>query len=591
MGGRCRGLKCLLILEWLCVATAAPAAEPRFLAAWSDGSRTAEDEVRDWQRVASRPTLGRRPLLESKNHVRWLFDTQAVDNARLGSFVEFALGDRLPGRVVGYSDNSGLGNSLPMLLVRPDLAIDLPGQQRPELPVRLDFVRRIVLRAQGGPPATPGSLVAVDGRRIAFRSLRFEKRGVRVLTTVGPLTFRFDELVEINLPLDKPFESLFRALAVLTPDLSARLMRIETSSGARITTSLERLQARTVRGDEPQKWFHLVQPAWSLEALAIPHRQIRLRVFTPPAELPLSWLEPLASRHQGFFSAAWSTAQVDRNVRQGMLRAAGRMYCFGFGVHAEHELEFELPACARAFRTGLALDQLVAGGGCALGRIVIEGRTAYESPVLVGSARVVESGALPLGSGVSRRLTLVADACRERPAGADPFDIRDMVDWLEPTVELDRDGLRGEVERCMSQALWSTGGWTADPLENGSWRVVYTFSDADHAHPAYRPLIEFGTPLTLNQRVRVDAEHGMATLEFGRTRGTPDKLTFEITVAGRRIVAEKVPPLLKSGELNKVVFPLFGLSGQEVDVAIRFDPQGKKAQIDCRALTFTPKGP
>ena len=39
-------------------------------------------------------------------------------------------------------------------------------------------------------------------------------------------------------------------------------------------------------------WFHLVQPVWSLDLLAVPHRQIRTRTFFTPHEVPLSVVEP-----------------------------------------------------------------------------------------------------------------------------------------------------------------------------------------------------------------------------------------------------------------------------------------------------------
>ena len=158
-----------------------------------------------------------------------------------------------------------------------------------------------------------------------------------------------------------------------------------------------------------------MQPAWTQEVLSVAHRQIRLRTFASAQELPLSWLPATASRHHGVFSSSWSEPQIDQNVQGGLLRAAGQPYGWGFGTQADHELEFNLPTSARTFRTRIGLDQLRSGGGWR-GRVVIGGTTAFESPLLVGSTRTVDSGTLPIGATAPRRLVLVADAAaKDRP--------------------------------------------------------------------------------------------------------------------------------------------------------------------------------
>ena len=61
-----------------------------------------------------------------------------------------------------------------------------------------------------------------------------------------------------------------------------------------------------------------------------------------------------------------------------------------------------------------------------------------------------DSGSLNLMIGNRRpaSLVLVADmAHRQRPSGTDPLDIRDYVDWLEPTLTLSRPQLLESVAR------------------------------------------------------------------------------------------------------------------------------------------------
>ena len=61
-------------------------------------------------------------------------------------------------------------------------------------------------------------------------------------------------------------------------------MRLDLADGTRLTTSLERLKPRSQGGDNPEKWFHLLQPAWSLDLLAVAHRKVRRWTFFAPHE-------------------------------------------------------------------------------------------------------------------------------------------------------------------------------------------------------------------------------------------------------------------------------------------------------------------
>jgi hypothetical protein len=577
-------LAALTVLVCLSAGPPLPAAESRFVAVWADGTRTADDEVREWHKVDSRPTLKGQPLFDAKNPASWLCDTQLTEVAAPRAFVEFAGGDRLPGRVVAYAESSATNGAIPHLLVAPTVEIDLPGKHREQIGVRLDMVRRIVWQASAGGRLPPGTIRLADGRRIAFRGLRWDAGGVQALGDDGRVQLAFGEIAELSLPVADQWVALYRMLALLSPDLSSRLLRLEALGGSRITTSLARLQPRAVRGAEPAHWYHLAQPAWSLEALCIPHRQIRLRTFADPREMPLSWFEPQSSRHQGAFSSGWSNWQADSNVQGGALRSGGQMFAWGFGTHAHHELEFDLPAPARAFRTRIGLDQVVAGGGCARGRIVGGDKTLFESPLLVGATQVVASGSLALESAASRRLLLVADAAMSgAPAGGDPLDVRDVVDWLEPVLVFDPHDLERAVEQAAPRALWGSGGWTVDPLAAGSWRVTNRFRGDDAAHPIFRPLLELSTPLNLTAHFQVAAGRDTALVNIGRPRGAP-AATFEISVDGVRLAREEIPQLGESGDPRPVVVPLRQHVGREIELAIRFAPAGKRAVIDWRGI-------
>ncbi len=216
---------------------------------------------------------------------------------------------------------------------------------------------------------------------------------------------------------------------------------------------------------------------------------------------------------------------------------------------------------------------------------MIGGKAAFESPLLVGSTRTVDSGTLPIGATAPRRLVLVADAAvKDRPPGADPFDIRDAVDWLEPVVGFDPAGLRAEIESTAPRALWGTSGWRVNQLARGGWRVVNRFSDADHAHPRYRTLLELDAPLTLSRRLQVEAGRTSARLILGKPPRSAGKTIFEISIDGRRLERQEVPPLGESDEPKPIEVSLAGYDGREIEFTIRFDPAGKSTLIDWRGI-------
>jgi hypothetical protein len=198
-------------------------------------------------------------------------------------------------------------------------------------------------------------------------------------------------------------------------------------------------------------WYHKIHPAWCLDPLWIRFGTIRTRQQFAPHEIPLSRLRPVKMVAQSGLGGI-RPPQVDRNVQGGPLAGARHEHGWGFGVHADCELQFDLPDCARRFRTRVGLDRLAGdGGGCVRAAVFYglrERAPLFQSGILVGSTAEADTGRLEVASrdGLPRRLILVADAAREgRPAGADPLNIRDFVDWIEPVIEVDPAELLDQV--------------------------------------------------------------------------------------------------------------------------------------------------
>ncbi len=376
----------------------APVPPPgRYLGQWIDGSRLAAARVAGWHHAAASPTLADRELFDRQRPIRWLLDSTLPEAPPAESWLEFVGGDCLPGRVVGFSDGTESPSDRlpPHLTVQPCCPLDLPGSSaRASVRVILPWLRRIVWQrvTQGYQPRT---LFFPDGRRLEFRSVRFSSRAVQLLRDEGIVEVPMSEAAELHLAPRDPWEVHFEQLAALAPGDEARLVRVETVSGLRATSSTQRFDARG-SADRPASWYHLVQPAWSLEPFWLAHEAIRLREYFAASEVPLSRITPSRSLQQSDLGGGWPE-QFDRNVQGGLLESGGKLAAWGFGVHARSELEFPLPAAARAFRTRLGLDELAGDGGCVRASVAVEpGGTLFASGLVRGSEQTLDSEWLPL---------------------------------------------------------------------------------------------------------------------------------------------------------------------------------------------------
>ena len=132
---------------------------------------------------------------------------------------------------------------------------------------------------------------------------------------------------------------------------------------------------------------------------------------------------------------------------------------WGIGVHANNTLEFELPLFVRSFQARIGLDESAGTGGCVRVRVLandLAGQVLYESPFLIGSQKVIDIGPIDLpGPTDGRRLLiLVTDQAHQgRPKGADPLDIRDELNWIDPVLGLDPQHLQSEIQKRLASQL------------------------------------------------------------------------------------------------------------------------------------------
>jgi hypothetical protein len=581
-------------------------AEVRFVATFVDGSTVSGDELRDWHDTGAQPKLGDRNLFDADKPVRSIRDRSLALAGPPPRFVELAGGDRLPCEVIGYrsGDESSYEHLPPHLVVEPDISTSWPDtRQRKPVHVLTRWLRRIVWQSRGGERYLPGTLFQRDGRQKNFRSLRWLPDGVRLLVAEGTVEVPFSEIAELHLPRLDPWEAWCGQLAVLSPELASRILRLECDSGLRVTASTERFQARN-NGSHPDHWYHAVQPAWALEPLWLRHRTIALRTYFSPLEAPLSAIEPAQAEQRSALSSSWSW-QADRNVQGGPLRAAGRDFAWGLGVHAHAELSFELPPLVRAFHVGAALDEAAGQGGCVRvavrlgrGQASAAGKPEFQSKILVGSREVIDIGPLKIESPTSpaapkATLTLIADPVyRGRPAGADPLDIRDTVDWLEGLFELDADLLRAAVAQQASPMIAAWQGWTLNEAESGPVALANVWDETDSRALAFRLLAGPRQRLiSLTREVEITPEHRALLLAANRLGGQSAPAELIVEADGQVLARLEVPPRHSLGGPDPLWAPLDEFLGQTLTLRITQPALGPQSLIDWHAAVLVDRWP
>ena len=328
-----------------------------------------------------------------------------------------------------------------------------------------------------------------------------------------------DEYAKLSTQLEKsPAGDSSKRLAGMKSKVAGALQRRDNTRRHIAYVKLQRKKARGA-GGASDSWSHVIQPIWSLDAMRIPFNRIHTRWSLAPGRLPLSMIHPTASVSPPFQS--W---RAGRTSGGGSFHSAGREYCWGFAVHAYSELSFTLPKCANSFQARLGLDSVVGGGGCVTARVFLgstEEKPLYESPMLIGSKKTVDSGAIairPTPKG-SRVLTLQADTAHKgRPPGADPLNIRDKFNWLEPVIGFDAAGLQDAVLRETVKQLRTWKGWTVKFDKRG--RYVWTGHLWTDENPPgrmrFRPMVRAEKhPLVLSRQITIGPRDNWLTVDTG----------------------------------------------------------------------------
>ena len=576
-------------------AAAAEPQPPRYVAAFADGTLLEGKQVTGWGSHTAAPKLDGQPLGDKAKPLGWLWDRQlapASPRDFATGFVEFASGDRLPGRVVGFETCESIetAGGRPHLLVMPLVPLHHPeATERRAIRVLPRFVRRIVWDRIAGRRLAPGTLLRRDGRRLSFRTLRFEPAAVAVLQEKGVVEVPLAELAEICFPRRNPWTVYYEELAILSPEVSSRLYRLETAAGLIATGAEDRFRAVELSVGGKNVWYHAVRPAWSPDLLWVPFDEIRMRLGFVPHEVPLSRVHPVEIEQRPILGRGWHP-QADRNVQGGPLLSGGRAFGWGLGVHAPCTLAFELPETVRAIRARAGLDRVAGAGGCARAMVFVNqpaGTPLYQSPHLIGSAQVVDTGVRGLAGPKQgqHRLVLVADAAeRDHPPTADPLDIRDTLDWLEPTLLLDPAGLKQEIDARVALALPAWEGWAPSVADGRPPHLDVACDESDPKQPRWVTRIDSrGQPLTLSSRRPVPPERPWLMVQIRQygEGAVPGRL--EVRAEGRRIGAAEVHSLSRA---QRFFVSLRPWADRDAELQLVYTPGDDNDRLEWQAAAF-----
>jgi len=450
------------------------------VAAWSAFACVAgaEDRYELWRRDGRRLTgqrferlfdTKRRPSLDGKELDRPQRYLRAIHNTSLrsrlsGPHVELVNGDVLGGVVYAGVLGDPQGNKAPRIMIASGAASDRHPRRGEVggLAVHWPSVRRVVLVPGPSQPVAPGHVRLRDGRRLAAQAVRLSQTGITALTDDGVRRIPFDRLGEVHLPRRGAAEAVVADGVWWRGDPDNPVVRVLTTDGARLTFAFS--MARAYGGTV------LVRPRWAGRAIHLDMRSAVWITFRRGDEVPLSLLEARTLKTRTLLHH-WPWRR-NRSVRGTDLRCGPIAAELGVGTHSYCQVAFDLPAGARTFTTWVGLDRSAGLGGCAscsVYRDAVAGRPLWQGRFMRGSRAPVRVGEVSIAG--AKRLVLVTDFGHEgRPAGADPLDIRDFVNWVMPVVKVDPASVPRPIDD-LAHWIPALGGWSIPPEQMKTLKI------------------------------------------------------------------------------------------------------------------------
>ncbi len=584
-----RLLTCLVLFAALLAGTAsAQDRDDRYWAMLRDGTVVIGKDIRDWHHDHGNPHLNNKRFFDKKNPLLLLHDTTLPLLDPVGPFVEFANGDRLLGILKGVFPpdvSSGMPEHAQVELRAPLTAW---AKREDTVAVRPNHIARIVFAGRPQGPIDPGTIVFSDGRRVRAKAMRWSSAGVRALTDNDSFTATWLELAEVHPPIGMRLNRIDAILEDVTatapeedgrkkdwPDLVGRL---RTMDGAVLTFRRGMTRATDNDGRRNVKYYHAVTPTWALDPVLVPFEESVWRSYREPEQVPLSVLPGRALAERSYTGFVWPWKR-DANVRGGHLASGPYLSDLGVGTHSYSEVAFDLPPGATRFTAWVGLDRAVGGGGCV--RCVIykdepKGKPLWRSDIIRGGTDPVRIDIGGLEGG--KRLVLVTEfAHSDRPKGADPADIRDEVDWLNPMVRVDRSKLPRRDDDDLLEQFPALSGWQLSEADRQRVEVIrYWHSPSRRWMAAMRPTtkgpFKKDQPiLELTRRVKVTPASAWVHIAAARHSHAMEGHKIQLHVNGEHagtIMNGDISTVTSRGSYNDRRWSLGKWAGKTVDLKI-----------------------
>ncbi|MDP6524378.1 MAG: NPCBM/NEW2 domain-containing protein [Kiritimatiellia bacterium] len=557
----------------------------RFLAVYDDGSVLTGGSLNNtfgWSALTNAPSIGDLPIVKEGTNLRCIRDLQ--NPRRLsGPCIVMANGDILPGQIVGVERTRAEASFEESLLVRMAPPLVSWNEESSILHVRLDRVARIVSDASNLQELPPGTVKLADGRSVEFQAFRWGEKEYRLLTKDDVVRGPYSGLKDFHARLIDRWSAIQEDIHTPCPDPKSPLVRIELPNGAVLTCK------RTLYVELGHNVL-AVQPAWAYSGIRFDTGEVTSRSYRSLDEIPLTLLESTTLSQHSFTGFEWRWKR-NRNVRGGILHSGALSSAQGLGTHSYSAIAFELPPSARLFSTWIGLDQGVGDGGCVRCSIygdIEEGKPLWQGSHLRGSDPPVYIDKLNIEG--FKRLILVTDFGHEgRPEGADPMDLRDEVDWIEPMVELSPVP-RHEMKTAPVQALQQLASWK---IPDGMLDNPIPTVALDHWYRQWTRSVFLNVPeeIRIKRQVAVSKTNAWFQLSASRSRqgvGGHELIvmannelleTLSWTLLGRdatgrkdlrNLTTERVP----AGTLHVEDYSLGKFEGQTVDLEVILRPVG-----------------
>ena len=242
----------------------------------------------------------------------------------------------------------------------------------------------------------------------------------------------------------------------------------------------------------------------------------------------------------------------------------------------------------------------------------------YRSDQMIGSTKTIDTNwiNIPGRNDPTIQLVLIADpSINERPKGADPYDIRDCLNWIEPEWRVDRAKLEIEVKARLSGRLPALQDWTLTsslPPSAGSLdedveaaakvatkppglapvQLVNYLDESVTEDICYRlafsPTQRF---VRMSRKWKLGPKDRWLSICLSRLKKDSPLASVQIRVNGATQIEQLIPERVSRLDQDPVVISLKEFVGQTVRIDVVAIADAEGVQLDWRGATVTEHPP